>query len=239
MKEEKIFITTNDLEAHAVMFRVQRAFARVPQVEETLKHYGITPTPEVLKDALRIKRVERAKPTDEQRERIALVGAIIPEKFIPFDSYENCPALDEAIQKKLRKIDNKRERQAESADLSVMKIELFNLFHINGRFEIDTTDLLKYMEVKDGHIALPDDLQERIKADTSVYATTPEGIAARKKHEELARLFTEFVAMLPALPRPLQPDDYGNFFQAVSPFDYNKEGYAPTPLDYDKLVINQ
>ena len=73
--------------------------------------------------------------------------------------------------------------------------KIYGLFHIQ-KHTIETSDFLRYFEIADGHIILPEDFDERLKADCATYAETKQGKAACKRHRDIAESLNELAGMM-------------------------------------------
>ena len=123
------------------------------------------------------------------------------------------------------------EKQAKAEQLKAEYAEflesVYGLFHVQ-LLTIDTKPLLKYFDIKDGHIVLPEDLGEQMKADAAIYTETEGGVEAYKLHQKLADGLNIMFDLMKNGDRIALAAEYSKLFTV----DNNGKIYA-APVDYD------
>lgn len=205
-KKERVFIGNNHTEATRTEFNVMDAFNQIPFVESILKENDVPITNETIKACLTLRKEQRTREVKSGKfYKIPNgVGMGVPQtEQIPYDVFTNCDVLDEVFYKQIEVATEhaplKQQKQEIEDDLrkyfDEVKENIYKCFHF-GLVNIDTSSLLKYIEVKDGHAVLPNDIKERILKDTAFYATTEAGIDARLFHEKIAKELNEFADLI-------------------------------------------
>ena len=231
-KKEKIYISDNPTEAQIVESNVMTAFERLTMVEKILSEKDIPITLDIIKACLTMRRETRTREV-ESKTQFDRGGKAIP-MLESYEVWAYCDALDEAIEKELKIVDEysapilaESHKNELRKEYETMKEAIYGCFHIN-LLNIDTSSLLKYIIVEDGHCILPEDISERILHDTAIYATTDVGIEARLLHEEITKKLNKLVEMMKNVDRLFLVSKIDKLFVVTD--DYK---FIPSAIDYD------
>lgn len=234
MKKEKVFIAENPTEEAQQKHNVLTAFEVCEKAAKIVKNFGIPVSRDTVKDCLTLKKTIRQVAADDTEEWIG-EGKSRFAKYAAVEAFDNDTHLRAELEKMLADIEASDTRAAERtakanalrAEYDEMLARIYGLFHV-GRRDISTGELLQYIEVKDGVISLPKDLEERIKADTSTYATTERGMKAYYLHKEICDKLNALADLMKNVPR------YEFAAELDKLFYQSEEGtIQATPIDYD------
>lgn len=235
MKKEKIFITRNPIEEAQLKHSVLSAFEACEKAAKIVKNFGIPVSRGTVKDCLTLKKTIRQVAADDTEEWIGEGESRFAKEYAAVEAFDNDTHLRAELEKMLADIEASDTRAAERtakanalrAEYDEMLARIYGLFHV-GRRDISTGELLQYIEVKDGVISRPKDLEERIKADTSTYVTTEQGAKAYYLHKEICDKLNALADVMKNARRDNFTDNIQSLFVA------GEDGNVyPTPIDYD------
>ena len=120
MVKEKIFISSNPVEANILENLVIRAFKPIATVEKILDENGIPVTLDVIRACLTMSK-KRCTRAIEQQPMVSVDDTPIPQYVEPYEVMTNCDALDNAIENVIKKAikaaPNKREKDRIEKDM--------------------------------------------------------------------------------------------------------------------------
>lgn len=233
--KERIFITDNPFVETQVHLKVTLAFGQCKEAAKIVKDFGFTLTHDIIIDCLSLRKVTKPLMVDGIAKWVGEETGRYPKLYPAVDVFECDEHLKKELEKMLQDISNgngsanKKAKEAEAlkSEYKAMLERVYGLFH-KGHRTIETSDLLRYIKVEDGDISLPDDINERIKADTATYAETEKGIAAYRLHHEISKSLNTLADLMCNASR----DNFTTNLQSLFMEDDNGN-VCPMPIDYD------
>ena len=235
MKEEKIFVTDNPLMESELKHNVMATFDQCGKLEALLYDFGFPITREIVTDCLTLHKEVVSIPIEGRVKWVGENDVRFAKEYAPTEEWRN----DEHLQAERKRIENdivaNDERPADReakinalmTDYDKLLGKIYGLFHIQ-KHTIETSDFLRYFEIADGHIILPKDFDERLKADCATYAETKQGKAACHLHREAAGTLNRLAGMLKSVARY-------EFVTGLDRLFYQSEDgtILAAPIDYD------
>lgn len=234
--EKKILVYENTEAVKQLQNKVEKAYGKCGELESLVKDFGIALTKEVVIDCLTLTKVIRKRPAEGQPRYIGVEAGQAPITYEALESFDNTEHLDGEFSVLIDTIksennvraDDKKERiEKLKGDYDVLLHKVYGLFHV-GKHVIDTAELVKYIDIRDGHIVLQSEYDAQVKAETTIYAETMNGVKAYHRHMELVKGINEFVGMFKNVSRERLAANLDNLFLS----DGNGNVVA-APVDYD------
>ena len=193
MAKEKIFVTENKDKFWHLHEAVRDAMDKREELENLITGFGLSVTREIVSDCLSLDKTTENRPKEVHGTWVGMNDGQTQTEYEPVEVFVNTDHLDNEFSAMLKVIEDGPERPNEKrakaeqlkAEYSVFLESVYALFHVQ-LLTIDTKPLLTYFDIKDGHIVLPEDLGERMKADTAIYTETEAGVATYNLHHKLA-----------------------------------------------------
>lgn len=235
MAKEKIFVTENKDKFYHLHEAVHDAFEQCPELERLITDFGFSVTREIVTDCLSLVKTTESLTKEKQGTWLGMENGQTPTLYEPVEVFTNTEHLDTAFAEMLKAIENGQERpnerhaKAESlkAEYTQFLESVYGLFHVK-LLTYDTKPLLKYFVINDGHIALPEDLGEQMKADAAIYTETDGGVEAYKLHQKLADGLNLFFDLLKNGDRVAMAAEFYKMFAV------GQDGkISAAPIDYD------
>lgn len=234
-QEERIFICNNDLLEADVKRKVMNAFAQCGKLEMLLKDFGMPITREIVENCLTLRKFKEQVPVEGSTKWVGEKEVRFASEFAAIDAWRNDEYLRVALKEIAEKIARSDLRQTErNTKLDALENEynellngIYGLFHIRLR-TIETSDLLKYIDVVDGHIVLPDDIDEQIRKECATYAEKRRSKEAYRLHREIAEKMTRLSDLMKNISRNDFEDAIKNLFTQD-----DNGNFVAAPIDYD------
>lgn len=193
MAKEKIFVSENKEKFYRLHEAVRDAFEQCEELEQLITGFGLPMTHEIVSDCLSLAKTTENRPKENCGTWVGMNDGQTQKEYEPVEVYTDKDHLDAEFSAMLKAIEdgqkrpNEKQAKAESlkAEYTEFLDSVYGLFHIK-LLTIDTKPLLKYFDIKDGHVVLPEDLGEQMKADAAIYTETDGGVEAYKLHHKLA-----------------------------------------------------
>ena len=235
MAKDKIFVTENKDKFYRLHEAVRDAMDKREELETLITGFGMPITREIVSDCLSLAKATENRPKAEQGTWVGVNDGQTQKEYEPVEVFVNTDHLDAELSSMLKAIEDGQERpnekQAKAEQLKAEYAEflesVYGLFHVQ-LLTIDTKPLLKYFDIKDGHIVLPEDLGEQMKADAAIYTETEGGVEAYKLHQKLADGLNIMFDLMKNGDRIALAAEYSKLFTV----DNNGKIYA-APVDYD------
>lgn len=235
MVKERIFVTENKDIFYRLHEAVRDAMDKSEELEKLITGFGMPITREIVSDCLSLAKATENRPKAEQGTWVGVNDGQTQKEYEPVEVFVNTENLDKELSAMLKAIEDGQERpnekQAKAEQLKAEYAEflerVYGLFHVQ-LLTIDTKPLLKYFDIKGGHIVLPEDLGERMKSDTAIYTETDGGVEAYKFHQKLAEGLNILLDLMKNGDRIALAADFGKLF-AVD----NNGKISAAPIDYD------
>ena len=180
------------------------------------------------------KKTER-RPAKNPTKFIGVEPGQVPDVFEAVEVFTNTEHLDKALAVMLDEIDKSEQRQNEKqkraedlrSEYNVFLGNVYGLFHVR-RFVVDTSELVKFFDIENEHIVIPESSHKQMREQASVYTETSQGIDAYKLHKVIVENINELLGLLKNADRVRISEDLGSLFRA------DGEGNVTTaPVDYD------
>lgn len=233
MSKSRIYIDTSVKDE--IRRELNRTLELAKKAATLLSKYGFSITKENILDAVTITK-ESSKGNSVTNQ--AYIGGNTENRVLLYEclySFGNCGHLDEEFQEKLENslmnvvipvLHRELEAKAKE-DYDRLRGELHSLFHPSIGSEVNTKHFVKWFEVVNGEVTLPDNTNELIEEASSINCESDKAEEAFELHKKAAKAIEDFLSLF---RKELHPSDVGMLFNVVDGNVY------PAELNYNKYL---
>ena len=234
-KKERIFIADVPVNATFLLSEVTAAFRRCQLAANRVEEFGLPVTTDTINDCLTLRKVTERREVEGVTKYVGDLSTKFQKEFEAVEVITGDVHLRQELEKLISDViqggtgivPKQKAIEAMKHEYEDMLEKIYNIFHV-ARKTYNTDSLLRYLIVENGQVSLPDDIDERIRLDTAIYAETEKGKAAYRLHKEIAESLNALADILVKQDRQYLINNISELF-----FTDENGNVQPSPLDYD------